>query len=200
MQDLSLEETLLAKHGYEHFFAMHGIISKQYHADNGRCADKGFYDNCSKNGQVILFCSVGSYYHYGIAEQKIKDLTLGAQTLLIHAKRMLPKYIPTILWLFALKHHEDRMNNLVHCTDGQTPYQALLGLDAAPIDIKNFHTCGCPCYILDHCLQSGNLMIPKWEVSTNGFVHWSITLTCHKCVIDSKSTNRTCLSAIPHHL
>jgi hypothetical protein len=28
MQDLSLEETLLAKHGYERFLAMHGIDSK----------------------------------------------------------------------------------------------------------------------------------------------------------------------------
>jgi hypothetical protein len=55
------------------------------------------------------------------------------------------------------------MNNLVHRADGRTPYQALLGLDAALIDIKNSHTFDCSCFALDHHLQLGNLMIPKRE-------------------------------------
>jgi hypothetical protein len=119
---------------------MHEITSNRYHADNGCFADKGICDDCSKHGLVISFCGVGSHHQNGIAEHKIKDLTLGARTLLLHAKHMLLEYITTILQLFALKCYEDRMNNLVHCADGRTPYQALLGLDAALIDIKNFHT------------------------------------------------------------
>ncbi len=55
------------------------------------------------------------------------------------------------------------MNNLVHRADGQTPYQTLTGLDHVKLDVLNFHTFGCPCYVLDHRLQSGNSMIPKWE-------------------------------------
>ncbi len=35
MRDLSLDETLAAKHGYEWFLALHGIQSKAYHANNG---------------------------------------------------------------------------------------------------------------------------------------------------------------------
>jgi hypothetical protein len=31
------------------------------------------------------------------------------------------------------------------------------------IDVSNFHTFGCPCYVLDLRLQSGSSMIPKWE-------------------------------------
>ncbi len=73
---------------------------------------------------------------------------------------MLQEYITTILRHSALKCYEDRMNNLGYCANGWTPYQAILGLDAAPIDIKSFHTFGCPCYVLDHQLQSSNLMIP----------------------------------------
>jgi hypothetical protein len=42
MQDLLLDETLAAKHGYEWFLALHGIQSKAYHADNGQFADQGF--------------------------------------------------------------------------------------------------------------------------------------------------------------
>ena len=56
MQDLTLEETLLVKHGYECFLAMHGIISKGCHADNGCFADKGFGDDSSK--MVKSFCFV----------------------------------------------------------------------------------------------------------------------------------------------
>jgi hypothetical protein len=47
MKDLTLSETLLAKHAYEHFLASLGVESKAYHADNGRFADKGFRDDCT---------------------------------------------------------------------------------------------------------------------------------------------------------
>ncbi len=42
MRDLTLAETLMAKHAYERFLASLGIDSKAYHADNGRFADKRF--------------------------------------------------------------------------------------------------------------------------------------------------------------
>jgi hypothetical protein len=45
MQDLTLAETLLAKHAYEKFLALLGINSKAYHADNGQFADKEFWDD-----------------------------------------------------------------------------------------------------------------------------------------------------------
>jgi hypothetical protein len=54
---------------------------------------------------------------------------LVACTLLLHAKRMLPEYISMIMWPFALKCAENRLNNLVHCADGRTPYQTIAGLD-----------------------------------------------------------------------
>ncbi len=42
MQDLTMAETLMAKHAYEKFLASMGIDSKVYHANNGQFADKGF--------------------------------------------------------------------------------------------------------------------------------------------------------------
>jgi hypothetical protein len=76
---------------------------------------------------------------------------------------MFPEYISTILWPFAVQCYKDRLNNLVHPADGCTPYKTLASLDAAPINTSNFHTFGCPCYVLDHWLQSGTGKIPKWE-------------------------------------
>jgi hypothetical protein len=77
MQELTLVETLMAKHAYEKFLASLGIDSKAYHADNGWFADKGFRDDCIANNQSSTFCGVGSHHQNGIAEIKIKDITLG---------------------------------------------------------------------------------------------------------------------------
>ena len=57
----------------------------------------------------------------------------------------------------------DRLNNLVHRADDRTPYQTLAGLEPSKIIMSNFHTFGCPCYVLDHRLQYGNGAVPKWE-------------------------------------
>jgi hypothetical protein len=117
MQDLTLDETILAKHAYKQFLSSIEVTSKAYHADNGQFADKGFHNDCTSCNQAITFCGIGSHDRNGIAEQKIKELPLGNQTLLLHTKGMLLKYIFTILWPFALKCCEDCLNNLVHHAD-----------------------------------------------------------------------------------
>jgi hypothetical protein len=63
---------------------------------------------------------------------------------------MFPEYISTILWPFAVKCFNDGMNHLVHQADGCTPFETPAGLDSAPINVSNFHTFGCLCYVLDH--------------------------------------------------
>jgi hypothetical protein len=163
MRNLSLEETLLGKHTYERFLFSIEVTAKAYHADNGRFADKGFKDDCTMSNQSITFCGVGGHHQNGIAEHKIKELTLGTQTLLLHAKRMLPDNISTILLPFALKCTEDRLNNLVHRADECTPYQTIASLEASKIKLSDFHMFVSPCYVLDACLQSGLKAIPKWE-------------------------------------
>ncbi len=163
MRNLTLDKMLLAKHAYERFLSSLGVTAKAYHADNGQFADQGFRDDCNTSNQVITFCGVGGHHQNGIAERKIKELMLGARTLLLHAKRMLPEYILTILWPFALKCAKDRLNHLVHRSDGRTPYETLAGINASGIKVSNFHTFGSPCYVLDQQLQSGSSMIPKWE-------------------------------------
>ena len=77
MKDFMLSETILAKHAYERFLALLGDESKAYHADNGQFADKGFRDDCISSNQTITFCRLESHHQNGIAERKIKDITLG---------------------------------------------------------------------------------------------------------------------------
>ena len=149
MKDLMLAETLMAKYAFVKYLASLGVESKAYHA-NGHFADKGFRDDCILSNQTITFCGVGSHRQNGIADWKIKDITLGAWTSLLHAKEMFHEYISTILWPFAVKCYEDRINHLVHCANGRTPFETLAGLDSAPIIISDLHTFGCLCYVLDH--------------------------------------------------
>jgi hypothetical protein len=171
MRDLTLAETLLSEHAYEKFLELLGIDSKAYHADNGQFADKGFWDDCTLSNQTITFCGVGSHHQNGSAEQKIKDITLGGCTLLLHAKHMLPEYISTILWPFAIRCYEDQMNGSTFWADGRTPFETLAGLDSTPNNLSNFHTFGCPCYVLDHHLQSGGGKTQKWEPRPRMGIH-----------------------------
>jgi hypothetical protein len=96
MKDLTLLETFMAKHVYEKYMASLGVESKAYHADNGGFADNGFRDDCASCNQNITFCGVGSHCQNGRAKWKIKDITLGAQTLLfcMQCKCFLSIFLP----------------------------------------------------------------------------------------------------------
>jgi hypothetical protein len=87
MCNLSLEETLLAKHAHEYFLSLIRVTAKAYHTNNGHFADKGFKDDCATSDQSIMFCGVGNQSQNGIAGHKIEKLTLGAWTLHLHAKK-----------------------------------------------------------------------------------------------------------------
>ena len=163
MSDLTLKETLLAKAAYTWFLAANGVTVTLLHADNWRYTDKGFVDNCVSHNQTITFCGVGVYYQNRVAKRKIKSLTSSACTLLLHAKRLLPEYISAMLWPSALKCYEDQLNNLLHSNEELTPYQKLTRLNASPVKIKDYHTVGCPSYVLGSRLKSRIVKTPKWE-------------------------------------
>jgi hypothetical protein len=55
MQNLTLEETLLAKYAYERFLSSIGVTAKAYHADKGRFADQGFQDTVISAIKSLLF-------------------------------------------------------------------------------------------------------------------------------------------------
>ena len=53
------------------------------------------------------FFGVGGHHQNEITKREIKDLTLGGHTLLLHAMRMLPECITSILWSFAMSFYDD---------------------------------------------------------------------------------------------
>jgi hypothetical protein len=164
MRNFTLEETLSAKRAYEKLLHLAGRTAKHYHADNGRFADKGFHKDINDKGQSITFCGVGAHHQNGIIENRNKQLTLGARTLLLHGMRHWPQMIDILFWPFAMKAMAERMNSLHVDDDGNTPESLMHGVALETIPVRNFHTLFCPVYVLDHRLQSaGGPGPPKWE-------------------------------------
>ncbi|KAL7464587.1 hypothetical protein ACHAXS_004925 [Conticribra weissflogii] len=112
MTDQTAETTLEAKHSFEHFAATRDVLIDHYHADNGIFTDHLFRNDAKECMQRLTLCGVVAHHQNGIVERAIKSLTLISRTLLLHAQRHWPEYITTMLWPFALKAAQDRMNQL----------------------------------------------------------------------------------------
>ena len=67
-----------------------------------------------------------------------------------------------MLWPFAVKAAVERLNFLTFDSDGLSPANKFYGNDI-PLDLKEFHTFGCPAFVLDSRLQSGSIGPPKWD-------------------------------------
>ena len=156
------EETLASKLAYERVASAHGVKVKAYHADNLRFNDSNFRRSCVAAGQQITFCGVGAHHQNAIAEAKIKQISYGARTILLHAKRKWPSVIDASLWPFAVQCTVNRHNRLSLNEDGLSPLERFSRTtdDITPTD---FHTWGCPIFVLDAANQSGAIGTPKWE-------------------------------------
>ena len=147
-----------------------GVDIQSYHADNLRFNDNNFTGDCVRSGQTISFCGVGAHHQNAIVERKNKDLTNGARTVLLHAKRKWPKIISTILWPFSLQSIVDRHNHLSLDKDGKSPLEKFTQTKDE-INPADFHTRGCPVYILDSENHSGGLGTPKWDPKSHAGIY-----------------------------
>ena len=174
----------------------HGHDVKGFRGDNGRFADKGFRDSCDQNLQSLTFCGVGAHQQNGIVERRNQEITLIARTMLLHAKRHWPEMITNMFWPFALKLAAERLNYFTENADGLSPQEVLSGCKAET-DIRDFHTFGCPVFVLDHRLQGGLGGPPKWDPRARRNLSRKITVSCRKCCSGTKSSHRTRLPSIP---
>ena len=161
-EDLSMDSMLNAKLDYERRANAFGISIKGYHADNGRFADAAWRDSCFALQQSFQFCGIGSHHQNGIAERRIRDLSDATRASLLHAIQHWPDGVSKNLWPFALK-YACNIHNKVRSNDGHTPEEIFSGMPSSSyVDLTQFHPFGCPVYVLDARLQTGN-KIPRWE-------------------------------------
>jgi hypothetical protein len=157
------EETLQGKRQFEACYATHGVRVQHCHADNGRFAENMFVNDIETCGQTISYCGVNAHFQNGVAEKQIRDVQDLARTMMIHARHRWPNAIEANLWPYALK-----MANDVHASSpslkqegAPSPLERFAGVGVRP-KISSFHPFGCPVYVLDSALASGQ-SIPKWD-------------------------------------
>ena len=158
---LNGDQTLEAKHAFESHAASCGVKIERYRADNGRFAEKSFRDDVRNAKQEIDYCGVGAHQQNGIIERHFQRLSSQARIILLHAKRHWPMMISVILWPFAYKYAELLYNHLNIDEKGYSPVQKFCK-NSGELSMKDLHTWGCPCFVLDAELQGGN-MKSKWE-------------------------------------
>ena len=70
---LRSEETVMAKHAFEHSADQRGVKILHYHANNGRVVDNTFITNCNAQRQSLSYCGVNAHFQNAIAEHHIRD-------------------------------------------------------------------------------------------------------------------------------
>jgi hypothetical protein len=112
MTKMDAESTVEAKLAFERTSSSYRVTISHYHSDNGLFDTKAFKNSISKAGQTLSFCGVNAHHQNGKAESRIKDVTTGGRTALLHAAHRWPKAIDASLWPAAIKHYANLRNSL----------------------------------------------------------------------------------------
>ena len=143
-----MEETLQEKEAYERLAFTHGSRVCAYREDNGIFADTLLKEAVQTCGQKISYCGVGSHHQNTIVERKIKELTLGSQTLLLHSTRLCQEEVITMMWNFSFKAEYQSYNILEMYEERKMTEQKFSGvkLQNLPTD---YHTWVRPVFVLE---------------------------------------------------
>ena len=82
--------------------------------------------------------------------------------MLLHAKRFWSEAITPMLWPFTVSKAIRLENELSMDANGKTPLQRLTASDV-PINLRDYHTWGCPVYVLESRVQTSSKGLPKWD-------------------------------------
>ena len=154
-------DIVAAKSAFEAYSLQYGVHIKHYHADNGRFADKDFLTAIHADKQTISFCAVNAHFQNGIAEKRNRELQEQAQTALLHSINKWYQVSSIHLWPYALHYCNDLRNHLPSKTSKISPIELYTDTAVLP-KLNNFHSFGCPVFILDSAVQN-NQSIPKWD-------------------------------------
>ena len=158
---LTSEETVHAKHAFERSAEQRGVKILHYHADNGRFADNAFINDCKTQSQGLSYCGVNAHFQNGVAERRIRDLQEQTRTSMLYAMSKWKKMILICLWPYAMRHANDVANATPKKGEESSPLEKFSGVKVAP-KLRHFHAFGCPTYVLDNAIQSGQ-GAPKWK-------------------------------------
>jgi hypothetical protein len=154
-------EAVQGKQKFEHLAASYGVKIKAYRADNGIMAKKEFLQNAENCQQSITLSGVNNHSQNGIAERNIRTMCDRTRTMLLHAMQRWPEAVTIDLWPFALKLAVD-IHNATPGPSGLSPEEIFSRQKSRQDRLHDYHTFGCPLFVLEPRLQQGQ-RIPKWH-------------------------------------
>eukprot|EP00171_Calliarthron_tuberculosum_P007750 IDg7750t1 len=163
----SAEAAVISKMSFERFTADHRVRVKHYHADNGVYKTNLWLNHCSAQGQTSSFCGVSVHHQNPIAESLNRRATEMARTLLLTTQLHWDNVSDTLsfditdYWPFAIEYAFNLLAKLPLRNQSYTPFDVFTR-QKNNLDLGNFHTWGCPVYVLDPRLASGK-KIPRWQ-------------------------------------
>ena len=93
----------------------------------------------------------------------------------------------------------DAMNKAPRCMDGKSAL-SVFSSQVGEYQLEEFHTFGCPLFVLDTALQAGSQDRQVETTRTRGNVPRTVTHTCPIGGISAKFGNRTSIASIPHQV
>jgi hypothetical protein len=160
-QDLTSNETIKAKQAFEAFAHTYGVRIQHCRTDNGRFSDNAFRTSVEENQQTISFCGVNAHWLNGIAERQIRDLQEAATTMLLYAQRRWPDAMDRALWPYAMRHANNKSNNIPMKGQQHSPIELFSSIKIA-LQLRHHHHFGAPAYVLKNEIQQGH-KAKKWE-------------------------------------
>ena len=158
---ITSEETVQAKHAFERAAEQRRVKILHYHADNGRFADYVFIADCNAQRQSLSYCGVNAHFQNGIAERRIRDLQEQTRTCMLYTMNKWKRIILICLWPYAMRHANNVANSTPRKGENSSPIERFTGVPIRP-KLRHYHAFGCPTYVLDNSLQSGQ-GAPKWK-------------------------------------
>ena len=197
-KSLTSEETVMAKHAFESSAEQRGVKIIHYHADNGHFADNAIIADCKAQRQGLSYCGVNAHFQNGIAERRIRDLQEQTRTSMLYAMNKWKRMVLICLWPYAMRHANDVANATPRKGEEQSPLERFSGVNITP-KLRHFHAFGCPTYVLDNALQSGQGS-PKWKRCSRLGVYRPLTEPRKVRCLSPKPTHRSCLTPVPRQI
>ena len=91
----------------------------------------------------------------------MRDLQEQTRTSMLYTMNKWKRMILICLWPYAMRHANDVANATLKKGEDSSPLEKFSGVKVAP-KLRHFHAFGCPTYVLDNALQSGQ-SAPKWR-------------------------------------
>ena len=141
-------------HTFEWSADQRGVQILHYHVDNGQFTDNAFIADCKAQRQILSYWGVSAHFQNGIAERRIRDSQEQTRTSMLYTMNKWKRMILICLWPYAMRHANDIANATPKKGEDSSPLEKFSGLKVVP-KLRHFHAFGCPTYVLDNTLQSG---------------------------------------------